>query len=286
MQTKYKIDLLSSKLFVIGLLILLLNDHIFKYSHPCYLTGKLSDFAGLFIFPIFISVFWYNKRNLIYFFTGLFFIFWKSPLSEIFIESWNLIGIFKITRVVDYSDLIALLILPFSYKYIESQTYSIKNFRILKTSILGIISVFTFCATSQPGEELDCKMKLNKKYKVKISKENLIKRFETNPTFIEMEDVLKDSIYYCDIRISEKWTTLGYKIKIIEKNDSVLVSVDSLVNCYVKGPFGDGIDQKNIEFCNSLKENDYEKYFEEFFVNDIRNNKKSEKGRLTINFFY
>jgi hypothetical protein len=128
-------------------------------------------------------------------------------------------------------------------------------------------------------------MKLDKKYKIKISKENLIKNFETNPTFIDMNDALKDSIYYCDILISEKWTTLGYKIKILEKKDFIIVSVDSLINCSVKGPFG-GIDQKNIEFCNSLKENDFEKYFEDFFVKKIANNKQSEKGNLTINFMY
>src|SRR3972149_1579351 len=31
--------------------ILVLNDHLLKSTHPSWLTGKLSDFAGLFFFP-------------------------------------------------------------------------------------------------------------------------------------------------------------------------------------------------------------------------------------------
>lgn len=42
-------------LFCIGLL--LVNDHILKTAYPSFLTGKLSDFAGLFFFPFLLAIF-------------------------------------------------------------------------------------------------------------------------------------------------------------------------------------------------------------------------------------
>ena len=36
--------------------VLLLNDHVLKSFAPSFLTGKLSDFAGLFFFPFLLSV--------------------------------------------------------------------------------------------------------------------------------------------------------------------------------------------------------------------------------------
>jgi uncharacterized membrane protein len=37
---------------VIALIVLVANDHAWKYSHPGWLTGKLSDVAGLIVFPL------------------------------------------------------------------------------------------------------------------------------------------------------------------------------------------------------------------------------------------
>jgi hypothetical protein len=37
---------------VAALIVLVLNDHVWKYSHPGWLTGKLSDVAGLIVFPL------------------------------------------------------------------------------------------------------------------------------------------------------------------------------------------------------------------------------------------
>ena len=36
--------------------LLLLNDHVLKQAFPSILTGKLSDFAGLFFFPFLLAV--------------------------------------------------------------------------------------------------------------------------------------------------------------------------------------------------------------------------------------
>ncbi len=43
-------------LLILSILVLLLNDHLLKAAAPSALTGKLSDFAGLFFFPFLVGV--------------------------------------------------------------------------------------------------------------------------------------------------------------------------------------------------------------------------------------
>ena len=46
---------LQHPLTLLSIAILLLNDHVLKVVSPSWLTGKLSDFAGLFFFPIIVN---------------------------------------------------------------------------------------------------------------------------------------------------------------------------------------------------------------------------------------
>lgn len=85
--------------------------------------------------------------------TGLFFIFWKSPYSESFIDLYNQIALIPVTRVVDYTDLIALSTLPISYWIIKK----INKLEFLKITFVKIHPVlillptmFVFMATSPP----------------------------------------------------------------------------------------------------------------------------------------
>lgn len=48
---------LSHPFALLSIGVLLLNDHVFKHTAPSVLTGKLSDFAGLFFFPFLLAVF-------------------------------------------------------------------------------------------------------------------------------------------------------------------------------------------------------------------------------------
>ena len=47
---------LSHPLAWFSIVVLVLNDHVFKVAAPSWLTGKLSDFAGLFFFPYLLAV--------------------------------------------------------------------------------------------------------------------------------------------------------------------------------------------------------------------------------------
>lgn len=140
-----QLQLLQSKAFIYALVLVLLNDFILKYNFPCWLTGKLSDFAGLFVFAVFWMVFFPKKRNVIVWTTAILFTWWKSPLSQSLIEFWNEVMFYSIDRVIDYSDLLALLVLPFAITFCKSD--SVARFRVSPV-LTTLISFFVFCSTS------------------------------------------------------------------------------------------------------------------------------------------
>lgn len=50
-----KTSLMSRVLPLLAVALLAVNDHLLKQCFPGFLTGKLSDFAGLFFFPLFLT---------------------------------------------------------------------------------------------------------------------------------------------------------------------------------------------------------------------------------------
>jgi hypothetical protein len=132
--------------FVTGLIILFCNDFFFKELFHNWITGKLSDFAGLFVFAIFWAAFFPKKSKILYVAVAVFFIFWKSPLSESLIDGINTLTFLHYKRVIDWTDLIALSILPIAYFYQFQST----KFRLIKVPIIVpvLLASFLFVATS------------------------------------------------------------------------------------------------------------------------------------------
>jgi hypothetical protein len=60
---------LQHPLTILSIALLLINDHVLKIYFPSWLTGKLSDFAGLFFFPFIVAA-------------GLGFLLFKSNISQ------------------------------------------------------------------------------------------------------------------------------------------------------------------------------------------------------------
>src|SRR4029079_2706594 len=87
-QERTRFDLLASPGVLFGLSLLLLNDFFLKrYAHSA-LSGKLSDFAGLFVFPLFCVTFLPRFRTPIYVLVAALFVVWKSSYSQQLIEIW------------------------------------------------------------------------------------------------------------------------------------------------------------------------------------------------------
>ena len=128
--------------YVIALFLLLLNDHVLKSAFPGFVTGKLSDFAGVFAFAAFFASVIPRRAAAICAATGALFVWWKSPLSQPVVEALGM------SRVVDWTDLAALIVLPFAYRFAVRKP-------IAWNPAIVCVSLFAFAATSVPRASFD-----------------------------------------------------------------------------------------------------------------------------------
>jgi hypothetical protein len=208
---------IQNVVFFIGIFILLINDHYLKLQFSGWFTGKLSDFVGLFVFPMFLSFLFTDKIKTNVILTGVSFIFWKSPYSQPLIDAYNQIALIETTRVVDYSDLLALFSLPLSFVFIK-RINEFKGLWLefnLKPIFLILPVILIFMATSPPyyykysfsNGELNCfrctkVLKLNKleilellkeyDYSVTIDK-SIVGNYYSENYF---KDSLEKNVYY------------------------------------------------------------------------------------------
>jgi hypothetical protein len=101
--------------FLISLVVLLLNDTYLKHHYAGLLTGKLSDFSGIFLVSLILFALlprWPYSVSSVVVAT---FVWWKSPLSDKFIWLVHTAGGAGFGRIVDYTDLFALTIVPLAY---------------------------------------------------------------------------------------------------------------------------------------------------------------------------
>lgn len=146
-------EILASPTFVAAVLLLVVNDWILKAAYGSWWTGKLSDFAGLYAFPLFWSAFLPRRRAMIFALTVVGFLVWKSPLSGAPIAAWNALGLWPVSRVVDYTDWIALAALVPSYRTALGPAGSVRRRWIIvarRAAAAGMAAVaaVAFMATS------------------------------------------------------------------------------------------------------------------------------------------
>ena len=174
-------NLILNPYFILGLFLLIVNDAYWKYEYGNFVTGKLSDFAGLFIFPLFVAYLFPKLRKSISFITGLAFVVWKMPLATPFVDAINAWFSISIYRTIDYTDYIALLILPLSHYMINHFDFKLPLFRgkltrsVLTYSTL-IIAFCAFSATSipHPREMPSGTVYIGKSYTIKLPKDSVI----------------------------------------------------------------------------------------------------------------
>jgi hypothetical protein len=209
-------------LFLVSLAILLINDHILKNLYPGFVTGKLSDFAGLFLFPVFLYIlfegFFRSKKRLIFMhiLMGLVFIVWKLASVEILLAKINeLTSIPMPGRVKDPSDLIALITLPLSYKFLnKSESFiELNKKKYIMSRLIIILSGVAVLGTSKIYT-----YKNEPEYTIVSSKDiaNMIFLFEQSlreNDFVITDRVIEngsDFLYYADIEYPLRAT---YKVE-------------------------------------------------------------------------
>ncbi|MDX6183798.1 hypothetical protein SGQ44_15865 [Flavobacterium sp. Fl-77] len=276
MKTKLNLNLFTANYFILCLVILLLNDFYLKYEFSNFITGKLSDFTCLFIFPYFISVFFSNKTKEIYIFTFLFFIFWKLEISEQFIKLISQITDFAFHRTVDLTDLIALSILPISYHYFhkknqEQKENKNKNFAL--NSLIGVITIYSFLADTNPRQETKVKIKSEKEFTIQISKKQILNNLITSETNI----LETDSLFTITFDVPEYRAEATTKIRIIKADEkNTIFKIDSISEVLVTGRLFFGISQSNIDGCEKMNASEYEENFKTNCIDIITNVRKTE----------
>ncbi len=106
--------------------LLALNDHYLKYAYPGFLTGKLSDFCGLFFFPLFLCALFVvlRRQKMVFSFAMLVLAIVLTDVVFIAIKLWPEASIvylrilsalgFPSRNVRDPSDLMALVVNVFT----------------------------------------------------------------------------------------------------------------------------------------------------------------------------
>jgi hypothetical protein len=272
---KPNFKLVTSFWFLIGLLLLLLNDFVFKSLYGNWLTGKLSDIAGLFIFPLFWSALFPKYKNKFFWITGILFVVWKSIFSQVFIDSWNQWNILTINRVVDYTDLIALFILPVSYAYEQR----IERWNVINMNPIFplLISAFSFMATSKAppngyieqttfGED---PLKTGQEFKIEerkisfsLSKKEFLRILQEYEVIYPFK-IKSDSVFFAGA-LDWQWDNLkpspAIKIQPTEENHSVVLVLRSVI---YDSSF---INKTDEEMYNPVNKEIQAKNFELWFV--------------------
>ena len=254
-------------LFLASIFLLLINDLYLKYEYHNYLTGKLSDFAGLFAFPYFFSCFFPKKVKSIYIFSGLLFVFWKSEFSQPLFDVAHSYGI-GINRTVDYSDLISLIILPISHLYWNGDAkHFMQPKKIVKPIIIGI-SCFAFIATSIPKQNEALSLKSEVYTTINADYEAVRVQLQ-----MYKDDLFDKGLYR--IELPKKNAHILTLIKVSKINDTTTrVGIDSILSFTVEGSgtiFINGIDQDDVAFMKNLSQEEIEQLFLEEMKKEFGN---------------
>ncbi len=249
-------DLLLSPAFVLTVGLLLLNDWVLKDAFGSWWTGKLSDVTGLFAFPLFWSAFLPRHRNAIYALTAIGFVIWKTPLVGPVIDAWNGIGVWTIARVVDYTDYIALLALPASYRLSEPgirpprQAWPVVLKRVATTAMASMAAI-AFLATSMTEPEPSYDFPAGSDYQVngpRVAVKAFLLSHEwflvNNPNRTSARDTLYDSSTEADTALTVYVTLRDTvpcgtimalsRLKTARKTPNVTLIRDSLVLTFVE----------------------------------------------------
>lgn len=145
-----------------ALILLAANDHLLKGAGvlPGWLTGKLSDFTGLFVAPVLLAVIVRarSRRGVVFSYAVVGLIFALVNMSDTAALTWSgLMGAVGLRwrTVVDPSDLVALTMLPASLATLGPMMQRALRVRSELARVaagLGVLASGYFCAaTSEPN---------------------------------------------------------------------------------------------------------------------------------------
>lgn len=254
-----------------------LNDHLWKYEYSNLLTGKLSDFIGLFILPIFLTLIFPKYPLRLIFATAILFIGFKMPIADIFIDTFNSVMPYSIQRTIDYSDFIALSILPVSYiminKYDGPSILKIKAKNVELACYLFLSVTFLSTSKQSPRYPKEGNLNFSLTYNFDLLENDILdsisaRGFEifVDSAYINHEGISYSSLYYST---NTKILELAYLNQI----DSIARINFNIKEDYVKKK--SNLIILNVEINNGWKLQD---------INEMKRIKKAIKKLLEKEF--
>lgn len=127
--------------FLLALLLLIVNDGYLKYEFPGLVTGKISDFAGLYVVSILIFGLIPRQKIISGVVLAVCFVFWKSPWSQPLINAVNSVISVQLGRVIDYSDLVALVVIPVAARYSALRSKQFDFLLLRRIAVIPIVAL-------------------------------------------------------------------------------------------------------------------------------------------------
>ncbi len=212
--------LLLHPFFIACLIALLLNDFVLKEAYHNWLTGKVSDVAGLAVFAMFFTTLAPQKKKLLYVVIPVIFIWWKSPLSQLLINFCNTVLQIPLNRVVDYTDVVALLILFVTWPL--QPVSAITFYKKLVTYAMGATSVMAFCATSSIRHvtRTDNRLYIGNDYKTTLTEQEILHRLDSlQISYVKDSFAIPAAYYRCNYLYIQKDTAADTVKYIYMPND-------------------------------------------------------------------
>ncbi len=228
--------LILSPGFLLGLAILAGNDFFWKSLYHNWLTGKLSDFAGLWSISLFTIAIVRMPPRFVILSWGIVFLLWKSSYSQPLIDFWNQAGLPTVERIADPTDYIAITTLPLALIYARKRQAlaSLELAWLRRGAIITTIglSLFFFTATSFVGDHVCC----GEKYQFNISKSEFLSRLRktTAQDISHVEKLSNEDGDWYSFYLKEDYCgrKVNVNIRIKEQANTTHVSVAYILyNC-------------------------------------------------------
>ena len=180
---KNKLQLLLHPVFILSLACLLLNDNYWKYEYHNWLTGKLSDLAGLFVLSVFLSAFFYRHTLLVYVGITIFFIWGKSPLSQSTIDLLNQSLTLSFNRTIDYTDMVSIPSI-FAAALLKPPAYKFSWVNRVAIYFVSAVCLVAFCSTSyyrkfMISPEMGPRISYNKSYPSRFNQDDILFKLDS-----------------------------------------------------------------------------------------------------------
>jgi len=135
-----------------SLALLLANDWYLKAAYGNWLTGKLSDFAGILLLALIAIALLPRHRWALAAGICVAFAWWKSPLAQPFIDFLHGVGLTRVNRVVDYTDLAALIMVPLAWRLVARRRYA--GFKPHVVRLIAAVPMMALCLISMTATSM------------------------------------------------------------------------------------------------------------------------------------